>query len=76
MDFFKKKFSFTFKYFSIFLLLFIFLFFFLIEALINLEDDCIQYAKFIESDYKFDSTYGCYVNRNNIWISKSESQFK
>jgi len=42
----------------------------------NKEDDCIEYAKFIESDYKYDSDYGCYVKRNNIWISKSESQFR
>ena len=46
------------------------------DSFINGEKHCIQYAKFIELDYKYDSTYGCYVKRNNIWISKSESQFK
>jgi len=75
MKTFLKKCSFDF--FTIFTCLMILLFLLLsIDRLINAENNCIKYATFIESDYKFDSSYGCYVKRNNIWISKSESEFR
>ena len=68
--------SFKCKYFSIAFLVISPFFFLVIYTSINAEKNCIEYAKFIELDYKFDSNHGCYVKRNNIWISKSESKFR
>ena len=71
-----NKCSFTCKYFPIALLIILPFIYFPMDSFINGEKHCIQYAKFIESDYKYDSNYGCYIKRNNIWISKSELQFR
>lgn len=72
MKWFIEKYSYWLVVFATLILMFL-----LIPYLIQLDinqrkKECINYAKYIEVDYKFHEQHGCFIKRKNIWFKKDE----